>query len=198
MLGNLGSLAAIVAFHLVALGKLGKGNLLLNAVDLDRGFQGCVEIVNLNPQLLGQAANGVGKCLVFLSLTRLVWFCRYVRAFFRRFGILRTGLACVGCGWFFRLWLRSFETALVVSGRFFALVGVYGCSFLLRLGFLESKKRGPFWDAVMQDKLLRKVWVLRERPSFTGGGTDNSAYGWFHWDTEHEGPAELGFISWKD
>ena len=43
----------------------------------------------------------------------------------------------------------------------------------------------------------RKVWVLAERPSFTGGSTDSAAYGWFWWDLEHQGPTELGVLSWR-
>lgn len=52
------------------------------------------------------------------------------------------------------------------------------CAFLLRLGFLESCKRKPFWD----EHRPASVYALRRRPSFTGGGTDASAYGWFVWD----------------
>lgn len=50
-------------------------------------------------------------------------------------------------------------------------------SFLLRLAFLESKSRFDFW----QRHPAEAVYVLSERPSFTGGGTDNCAYGWFVW-----------------
>ena len=46
-------------------------------------------------------------------------------------------------------------------------------AMLLRLAMLESQKRAPFWEAHPP----RKVWVLSERPSFTGGGTDSAAYG---------------------
>jgi len=51
--------------------------------------------------------------------------------------------------------------------------------FLLRLGFLESAKRLPFW----REYPCRRVWVLSSRPSFTGNGRhDSCAYGWFWWD----------------
>jgi len=46
---------------------------------------------------------------------------------------------------------------------------------LLRLAFLESKKRFNFW----QKYIVNKLYVLSERPSFTGKGTDATAYGWF-------------------
>lgn len=32
------------------------------------------------------------------------------------------------------------------------------------------------------------------RPSFTGGGTDNCAYGWFIWHKQAKGPTTLGFM----
>lgn len=46
---------------------------------------------------------------------------------------------------------------------------------LLRLAFLESRKRRDAW----QRWPLQRIYVLSERPSFTGGGTDATAYGWF-------------------
>jgi hypothetical protein len=33
--------------------------------------------------------------------------------------------------------------------------------------------------------------ALAERPSFTGGGTDSAAYGWFWFDREWKQPAEV-------
>ena len=47
---------------------------------------------------------------------------------------------------------------------------------LLRLGFLESKSRNKFLI-----DYTPSVWVTSKRPSFTGNGTDASAYGWFVW-----------------
>jgi hypothetical protein len=60
-------------------------------------------------------------------------------------------------------------------------------AFLMRLSVTESAGRVPMW----QRWPLRKVWVLAERPSFTDGGTDSAAYGWFWFDTHHDGPAEI-------
>lgn len=52
---------------------------------------------------------------------------------------------------------------------------------LLRLGFLESRARYHFW----QHHVSRlKLFVLSERPSFTGGGTDSTAYAWFVWNED--------------
>lgn len=65
--------------------------------------------------------------------------------------------------------------------------------FLLRLGFLESKRRAAFW----KNNPCRKIFVLSERPSFTGGKTDSSAYAFFWWDVLHNGPTELEVVSWK-
>lgn len=47
---------------------------------------------------------------------------------------------------------------------------------LLRLGFLEGRAR-----AELHAKHPADVLVLSRRPSFTGKGTDSSAYGWFVW-----------------
>lgn len=50
--------------------------------------------------------------------------------------------------------------------------------FLLRTNFLESKKRFNWW----QDKLPNGLYVLHQRPSFTGKGTDATSYSWFIWE----------------
>ena len=48
-------------------------------------------------------------------------------------------------------------------------------AFLLRLAAMETAARVPAWKRWP----LKTCWVLAERPSFTGGGTDSCAYGWF-------------------
>lgn len=75
--------------------------------------------------------------------------------------------------------------ALAVTGRHVA--------FLLRLAILESAQRAPLWAAHPP----RRVWVLAERPSFTGGGTDSAAYAWIWWDRQHVGEPTLGWVSWR-
>lgn len=51
-------------------------------------------------------------------------------------------------------------------------------AYLLRLNFLGSQKRLPFWQAHPPDALL----VLSERPCFTEDGkTDSTEYAWFIW-----------------
>ncbi len=50
--------------------------------------------------------------------------------------------------------------------------------FLLRTSFLESKKRKEFW----QKNPVSDLYVLSQRPSFTGKGTDATSYSWFIWD----------------
>jgi hypothetical protein len=54
--------------------------------------------------------------------------------------------------------------------------GVTDCAFLLRLAFLESKKRQDFHKAHPCD-----LFVLPRRPSFAHGKTDSAAYAWFVW-----------------
>ena len=48
---------------------------------------------------------------------------------------------------------------------------------LLRLGWLETQDRYPFWCAHPNVSLI----TLRDRPKFVGNGTDFAAYGWFIW-----------------
>jgi hypothetical protein len=68
-------------------------------------------------------------------------------------------------------------------------------AFLLRLAFLESRSRAPFWEAHPP----AFVWVLTTRPSFlsstTGKGrTDQYAYAWFFWDAIDTGAPRLGWL----
>lgn len=49
---------------------------------------------------------------------------------------------------------------------------------LLRLAFLESKKRHEFW----QEHKVNKLYILSQRPSFTNKGTDATAYAFYVWD----------------
>lgn len=69
-------------------------------------------------------------------------------------------------------------------------------AFLLRMGFLESEERAPFW----REHPASKVYVLSQRPSFTGNGkTDRGqSYGFFVWATWHRGPTELEVFSWRE
>lgn len=52
--------------------------------------------------------------------------------------------------------------------------------FLLRTNFLESKKRSEWW----QSHLPTGLYVLSQRPSFTGKGTDATSYSWFVWERQ--------------
>jgi hypothetical protein len=47
---------------------------------------------------------------------------------------------------------------------------------LLRLNYLASRRRWQFMSTHTPD-----VYVLPNRPSFTGGGTDSIEYAWFAW-----------------
>lgn len=49
--------------------------------------------------------------------------------------------------------------------------------FLLRIGFLEAEKRKAFWRSLG----MADVYVLPNRPSFNGNGTDSACYAWFVW-----------------
>jgi len=52
----------------------------------------------------------------------------------------------------------------------------YVTAFLLRLNWLGSQKRSELHRELMPD-----VYVLSDRPSFTGGGSDGCEYAWFVW-----------------
>ena len=52
-----------------------------------------------------------------------------------------------------------------------------GVAFILKLSFLESAERLDFW----WESPVNDLYVLAERPSFTGQGTDSSAYAFFVW-----------------
>lgn len=69
------------------------------------------------------------------------------------------------------------------------------CAMLLRMGFLESIERFQFW----QGHAPLCVYVLAQRPSFTGGGTDKGqCYGWFVWTpAKVVWPSALRVISWR-
>lgn len=58
---------------------------------------------------------------------------------------------------------------------------------LLRLNFLGSQKRKQWWQAHEPAALF----VLSERPSFTGHGTDATDYAWFYWGDCHHGVFHL-------
>lgn len=58
---------------------------------------------------------------------------------------------------------------------------------LLRLNFLASAKRAPWLQGNMPD-----VYVLPNRPDFTGGGGDSIDYAWFVWPwPRNTGPGKL-------
>lgn len=59
---------------------------------------------------------------------------------------------------------------------------------LLRLNFLSTRSRAPFMQEHTPD-----VYVLPDRPSFTGHGTDSSEYAWFVWD-KSKLPGDPGLV----
>jgi hypothetical protein len=65
--------------------------------------------------------------------------------------------------------------------------------FLLRLAFLEGQNRAAFWRA----HPAYEVHVLTQRPSFTGGGTDSAAYGFFVWLRGFRGPTHQHHLDWR-
>lgn len=61
-------------------------------------------------------------------------------------------------------------------------------ALLLRLAFVESSGRVPFWARYP----ARHIWALAARPSFSAcGRTDSAAYGLFWWDQQWAGPTTI-------
>lgn len=58
-----------------------------------------------------------------------------------------------------------------------------GVAMLLRLAMLAGQKRSLLW----RSHPPAIVYVLPQRPSFTGGGTDQYDYAWMVWDSRREG-----------
>lgn len=54
---------------------------------------------------------------------------------------------------------------------------------LLRLNFLGSQKRHDWWKRNEPNALF----VLSDRPDFTGGGGDSCEYAWFAWGCRYSG-----------
>lgn len=54
---------------------------------------------------------------------------------------------------------------------------------LLRLNFLGSQKRYDWW----RQNEPSAIYVLSERPDFTGGGGDSCEYAWFVWGIRYSG-----------
>jgi hypothetical protein len=63
---------------------------------------------------------------------------------------------------------------------------------LLRLNFLATAKRNEFMRTYCPD-----VYVLPDRPSFTGNGTDSIEYGWFVWrkNSSHRSSGSLSVLN---
>ncbi|MCY1031625.1 hypothetical protein OV207_09190 [Corallococcus sp. BB11-1] len=80
---------------------------------------------------------------------------------------------------------RPFDAAITNPPYLDAMEFVARClelshhvAMLLRLNFLASNKRNTFMREHCPD-----VYVLPDRPSFTGKGTDSIEYAWFVWDS---------------
>ena len=63
--------------------------------------------------------------------------------------------------------------------------------FLLRIAFLASASRLPLW----RDVGTPDIFVLPNRPSFTGGGTDSADYAWFIWPPGKRDRGAVGVLA---
>jgi hypothetical protein len=64
---------------------------------------------------------------------------------------------------------------------------------LLRLNYLGTTERNPFFQEMMPD-----ILVLPERPSFDGKGTDSIEYAWFVWMPEGLRIRRMGYTQVLD
>ena len=79
-------------------------------------------------------------------------------------------------------------------------------AMLLRLAFLEGRERGRWFKSLAADAQgLARVWVMSARVPFQKGeraGDDHKggplAFAWFIFEHGHTGPAQLGFLDWRD
>lgn len=62
---------------------------------------------------------------------------------------------------------------------------------VLRLAYLETEDRIPFWREWGPGHGARVVYALARRLSFMGGPTDSSAYGFFVFEKGYAGPLSL-------
>jgi hypothetical protein len=66
--------------------------------------------------------------------------------------------------------------------------------FLLKSTFLNTQQR---YKSIFHNHKPRHFWLLPERPSFTGGGTDRFAeYAWIWWDKFYDGPTTCDWLPW--
>lgn len=66
-------------------------------------------------------------------------------------------------------------------------------AMLLRLNYIGSAERTPFFKELMPD-----FYVIPERPSFDGKGTDSIEYAWLLWGPPEERKRSRGFIEVLD
>lgn len=72
---------------------------------------------------------------------------------------------------------------------------------LLRLAFLESERRSPILDSgkLARVHVFRKRLPMMHRAGWDGPKSSSAmAFAWFVWDWEHEGPATLSRLSWRE
>lgn len=66
-------------------------------------------------------------------------------------------------------------------------------AMLLRLNFIGSAERHPFFREMMPD-----VYVIPERPSFDGKGADSIEYAWFLWPQPERRKRSRGYFELLD
>ncbi len=81
------------------------------------------------------------------------------------------------------------------------LLGADKVAMFLRLAFLEGVERKAFYEAFPPARIWvmsRRVPMQRGRLSRDGDGHGVMAFAWFVWERGYSGPAQIGFLDWKD
>ena len=66
-------------------------------------------------------------------------------------------------------------------------------AFLLRMGILEGRDRLALW----REFPPRRIYALSTRPVFVGSGSDQTSYGFFHWEQGYQGDTALEVVDWN-
>jgi hypothetical protein len=80
-------------------------------------------------------------------------------------------------------------------------LGAVKIAMFLRLAFLEGIERKAFFERHPPARvwvMSRRVPMQRGRLSEAGDSHGVMAFAWFVWERGHCGPAEIGFLDWKD
>lgn len=134
----------------------------------------CDEVLRLKKKLFPRIKERVAVDITPQTVSRHHQFVQTDYLFWtpdRRFDLIATNPAYT----FAKQFIRKSMELLAPGGL---------CLLLLRLNFLGSQDRKAMWQREVD---LRRLYVLSERPSFTGDGkTDATEYAWYLFGERHQ------------